>query len=636
MAKRKLDLSPAVIDMRVPNTRSKRGSRPQPEPEPEPVEEPTPGPELAAEPEEPDEDAPASAWQRSPSWLRALGSLVVLFVLLVGSFELVYAGKVYPGITADGADLAGVSQIEAAKRVRDRTTEFAGRVVTIANGGTNTRIPVSSLGVSYDAGKAAELAFGYGRQGNWAQRVHEQLRALFGRVTNISTSSYDSGKLVPYVVDLGDEVLTPVVDASLSFDSGRPQVTPASPGARLDYGRLTAMVADRLATTSTNTIAAPVYQLAPVLSTAALSAVTNQLGGYLDGPITLSYNGGPTTIGQQTIISWVEVGARPPKQFIITHDVADLYPPAAAANIGLSQKAVAAYVADLATHIDQTAQNAGLAMADGQLAVARPSRTGIKLDQSGAVAAINAALKKPAADRIVDLNLATTQADVNESNLDSLGIKEQISEGETYFPGSPSTRLTNVRAGARRFNGVLLKPGEVFSFGKLLGDVGPSTGYVPELVILGDHEEKQYGGGLCQVSSTAFRAALAAGLPITERVNHAFAISYYTWPYSAPGVDATIYYPAVDFKFTNDTGHYILMQTIMQGTDLKFDFFGTKTKSGVIRGPNFVSGSSDATQPSTTVFYRDVLDLAGAVVKTDTFTTHYKSSKDFPITKQFN
>jgi len=98
-----------------------------------------------------------------------------------------------------------------------------------------------------------------------------------------------------------------------------------------------------------------------------------------------------------------------------------------------------------------------------------------------------------------------------------------------------------------------------------------------------------------------------------------------------PGVDATIYYPSVDFKFKNDTGSYILIQTIMQGTTLKFDFFGTKTKTGNIRGPQFVTGSSDATQPSHTVFYRDVLDLAGNVTKTDKFDTYYKSSKDFPV-----
>jgi vancomycin resistance protein YoaR len=372
-----------------------------------------------------------------------------------------------------------------------------------------------------------------------------------------------------------------------------------------------------------------------VLDTAPLAAAVGDINQLVAAPITLSYNGISRQIDQSTIINWVDVATTLPPAFLVSHQLKDLYPLPPSVNLGLSQPALAAYVKTLATALDQSSQNATLAMQNGVLTVTRASRPGVKLNQTQAITAINASLKVTS-DRQVTLVLETTPAEVNEANLDSLGIKEQLSEGETYFPGSPSTRLTNVRAGARRYDGVLLKPGETFSFGAILGNVGPAEGYVPELVIIGNHEEKQYGGGLCQVSSTAFRAALAAGLPITERVNHSFAISYYTWPYAAPGVDATIYYPDVDFKFINDTGHYLLMQTIMSGYDLKFDFFGTKTKTGVIRGPNFLAGSSDATQPSHTVFYRDVLDLAGDITKTDTFNTYYKSSKDFPVVKQFN
>ncbi len=600
-------------------------------PKPEPVEEP----EEVEEPEGDYEDT-GSTWERAPLWLRAFGVVFVVGVLLVSSFEIVYAGKIFPGVSADGLDLSGQSRVVAAKHLAAKVTDFSGHVVTISNNGTNLRIPVATLGATYDTKRAVDLAYQYGRQGSWMNQARQQLRALVGRSTSFTVYSYDDDSLVPYVVQLADDLITPVTDASLSFDSGKPVVNPAQSGTRLDLGRLTQLVSDRLAQTSTDTIPAPVYQLAPTLETASLTAVTDKLGGYLSGPITLNYSDTGSTVDQKTIISWIQVGAKPAGLFTVTHDLHDLYPLPASASVGLDKSAVGKYVADLAGNIDQTPSNAGLAMQDGKLTIVQPSRTGIKLDQEGATKAIIAALSRAPDNRDVTLKLNTTQADVNETNLDSLGIKEQISEGETYFPGSPSTRLTNVRAGARRFNGVLLKPGETFSFGALLGDVGPAQGYVPELVILGDHEEKQYGGGLCQVSSTAFRAALAAGLPITERVNHAFAISYYTWPYAVPGLDATIYYPAVDFKFVNDTGHYILMQTTMQGVDLKFDFFGTKTKSGVIRGPEFVTGSTDATQPSHTVFYRDVLDLAGNVTKTDKFDTYYKSSKDFPITKQFN
>lgn len=599
------------------------------------VEEPLESEFAAPQPEAYEKSGPR-VWGRTPWWLRGAGAGLVLIILIVGSFELVYAGKVLPGVTADGADVAGLTRTATAQRVADRTKEFAGHVLTITADGTNLRIPVASLGPSYHADRAAEQAYTYGRQGSLGRRIHEQLRSLLGRPTRFTSYHVDVDRLVPYVLQVGEDVLTPALDAGFSFNGRQPQVTPAQAGTRLDYGSLTQQISDRLSQTSTEPIAAPIYQLSPQLSTSALQAATDQLGSYLEGPIKLEYTNNDVTIDQKTIISWLEIGTRQPRSFLLTYDLADLYPAPATANIGLNRTTVEKYVTELAADIDQTPQNAGLSMQDGVLSVTQPSRTGVKLDQARTTNDILAALKHPADDRRVSLKLETTQADVNESNLESLGIKELISEGETYFPGSPSTRLTNVRAGARRFNGVVLKPGEAFSFGKLLGAVGPETGYVPELVILEGHEEKQYGGGLCQVSSTAFRAALAAGLPITERVNHSFAISYYTWPYSAPGVDATIYYPSVDFKFVNDTGHYILMQTIMNGVDLKFQFFGTKTKSGTIRGPEFITGTSDATKPSRTVFYRDVLDLAGNVTKTDTFYTNYKSSKDFPITKQFN
>jgi vancomycin resistance protein YoaR len=581
------------------------------------------------------EEYEENAWQRSPLWLRFTGSTLVLSAVLIGSFEFVYSGKIFPGVSADGVYLGGLTKTEATKKLNDKITDFSGEVITITNGDTSLRIPVASLDVRYDIDTALDLAYNYGKQGSFWDKVHQQARALLGRATNASVYTYSDASLVPFVVDFDSDVITPVTNASLSFDNNQAQVTPAQTGSRLDLGLLTEMVVNHIRDTNTDPVTAPVYQLTPDLDTAPLEAAVGQINDYVSGPITLNYQGVDRQISQKTIISWIEVASAPRHAFLDSFKLEDLYPPAPAANLGLSHKAVEAYVADLAGGIDQTAQNAQLAMQDGQLTILQPSRNGAKVDQASATDDIIASLNK-SGDRQVDLKIDTITADVNETNLASLGIKEQISEGETFFPGSPSTRLTNIRVGAKRFNDVLIKPGDTFSFGKILGDVGPAQGYVPELVILADHEEKQYGGGLCQVASTAYRAALLAGLPITERHNHSFAVSYYTAPYGVPGVDATIYYPQVDLKFVNDTGSYILIQTTMVGTTLKFDYFGTKTKSGVIRGPEFISGTTDAKKASHTVFYRDILDLAGNVTKTDTVNTYYKPSTDFPINKQYN
>ncbi|MDF2460646.1 MAG: hypothetical protein K0S68_49 [Candidatus Saccharibacteria bacterium] len=585
--------------------------------------------DFQAEPAE--EASEENAWQRAPLWARILGTSFVVLVVLTASFEFVYANKVYPGVTANGVYVGGMSKQEAVKRLAAREESFTGGVVSISHKDTHLRIPVASLGVSYDAAKAVDDAMAYGRRGDWGQKIKEQARALLGQPTAISQYAYPDHLLIPYLLELSTDLEVPVINAKLSFDDSTAQVTPAAPGRRLDLGHLTQLVDDRIATMSGDDIAAPVYELKPTLGTEQLKAAVGQIGDYIAGPITVSYLGTERVIDQATIISWIDVTVPPQRDFLVSYNVDDIFDLPPAATLGLSRAQVSKFVADLAGGIDQQAQNAEVSMVDGKLSVSQSSRAGVKVDQTDAIDSITSSLKKKGEERRVALRLTTTQADVNETNLEDLGIKELLSVGETMFPGSSSARLTNIRQGAKQYNNVLLKPGETFSFGKLLGSVGPETGYLPELVILGNREEKQYGGGLCQVASTAYRAALLAGLPITERHNHSFAVEYYTAPFGVPGVDATIYYPQVDFKFVNDTPGYILIQTQMVGTNLKFFYYGTKTKSGVIRGPEFLEGTNDATKPSRTVFWRDILDASGKVVKTDTVYTRYKSSLDFPI-----
>ncbi len=566
-------------------------------------------------------------------WWRGIGFGLLIFVMAVGGFEWLFWNKVYAGVSADGVNLAGMSRSEAATELGQKLASYAGQTVMIMHGKTNVPVPLNSISAKYDTNRALDLAYNYGRTGNWQTMVQDQLRAFFGRGTSFAVYSYNDDQLADVIGPIFDAVATPATNASLSFANDQPQVAPAQSGSRLDLGRLTQLVMDRLASISTASITAPVYELPAQMSTNALTKAAGQTGSYVAGPITLNNNGTTQTIDPVTIISWLTPSMVQVGTFLTTHDVIDLYPPVATADLNLNKEKITAYVAGLAAKIDVTAKNAGLSMQGGQLTVTTSAQTGFALDQAAAVRDITAALTKSAADRDVTLTVNTSLADAREDNLASLGITELISEGETYFPGSPSTRLINVRAGAARFNNVLVAPGQVFSFGALLGVVDASTGYVPELVIEGDHEEYQYGGGLCQVSTTAFRAALMAGLPINQRTGHAFAISYYTWPFGVPGVDATIFYPQVDMKFTNDTGHFILIQTTMKGVDLKFDFYGTKTKVGAIRGPEFISGSNNAKLASHTVFYRDVQDLSGNVIKTDTFNTYYAPSTNYPIVK---
>jgi vancomycin resistance protein YoaR len=561
------------------------------------------------------------------------GVLALIAIILVVSFELVYAGKVYPGVAANGVYLGGLSQSEAGAKLANATTAYSTELLPITYNNTTLRIPLKQLNLNYDAKVGAE-AMRFGRTGSITDKLHAQMRALIGKSTPISSYSFPADRLDPYFAQIADDIDTTVQNAMLTFNDNHTQVTASQTGKRVDLGLLMQGVEAKLAQTSTEAVVAPIYELAPSITTEALTTASHQADSFISSAVTVDVNGAQKIIDQPTIISWLVAKPVPPK----TDYLPDFYPSlnTPSAKITLNATAINDYVAAIAKKTDQDAQNAALTIVNGAATVFQASHNGAKLDQADAVSQITNAITKDNASRLLTLKVAVTKPTISEDSLNNLGIKELLSEGKTYFPGSTSSRLTNVRVGAAKYNGILLAPGEQFSFGKILGDVGAEQGYKPELVILGDHEEKQYGGGLCQVSSTAYRAALLAGLPINQRYNHSFAISYYTAPYGVPGVDATIYYPQVDFKFTNDTGNYILIQTHMEGTTLTFDYYGTKVKSGQIRGPYFITGTTDNKQPSTTVFYRDVLDLAGNVIKTDTVNTHYESSDKYPVQKTYN
>jgi vancomycin resistance protein YoaR len=190
---------------------------------------------------------------------------------------------------------------------------------------------------------------------------------------------------------------------------------------------------------------------------------------------------------------------------------------------------------------------------------------------------------------------------VEDPTLREQGIREIVMIGESDFTNSPVNRRHNIATGLSKFNGTLIPKDAVFSFNTVLGKVGPQTGYRKELVILGDHTLPDYGGGLCQVSTTAYRGAWEEGFPIMQRRNHSYVVSYY----SPPGSDATIYPPARDMRFTNDGPGALLIQTHREGNRAYFIYYGTRdTRKSLLLGPymsNFREPPPDREEVTTEI-----------------------------------
>lgn len=201
---------------------------------------------------------------------------------------------------------------------------------------------------------------------------------------------------------------------------------------------------------------------------------------------------------------------------------------------------------------------------------------------------------------------------VSTEDANHLGIIEGLGEGDSTYFGSDPNRVANIALAASRVNGVLVAPGEVFSFDKAIGDVSSYTGYKQAYVIENGKTVLGDGGGVCQVSTTLFRAILNAGLPVVERHAHAYRVGYYEQN-SPPGIDATIYVPTVDLKFKNDTNHYILIQSVINTDDysLAFVLYGTKDGRQVQMTTPVVTNQTPAPAP----LYQDDPSLPEGTIK---------------------
>lgn len=171
----------------------------------------------------------------------------------------------------------------------------------------------------------------------------------------------------------------------------------------------------------------------------------------------------------------------------------------------------------------------------------------------------------------IDIPIKIIKPNTTTEEANNFGIVEQIGVGRSTFYHSIPGRIHNVALAASKINGVLVAPNEEFSFDRALGDVSRYTGYQQAYIISGGKTILGDGGGVCQVSTTLFRAILNAGLPITERHAHAYRVGYYEQD-QPPGFDATTFVPTVDLKFKNDTGHHILIQAYTDTTNLSLVF----------------------------------------------------------------
>jgi vancomycin resistance protein YoaR len=276
---------------------------------------------------------------------------------------------------------------------------------------------------------------------------------------------------------------------------------------------------------------------------------------------------------------------------------------------------MAGWLNSMKNNLEAEPINAGFIFNDDtrQLELKKPAVIGRSLEVDQSIQAINQALQN--GQHTAALNFTMINPPVTDQMTGAeLGVTELIAEDITFFAGSSQERVQNIKTAAARFHMLMLAPGETLSMADVVGDISPENDYVSALIIVGDETIKGIGGGVCQVSTNLFRVVFKAGFPILERHPHAYRVFYYEQVNASgshnsnlAGMDASVFVPLVDFKFTNDSPYWLLMETYVNPSynSLVWKFYST-SDGRVVNSES--TGLTNIVQPPDPV-YRENPDL---------------------------
>lgn len=290
----------------------------------------------------------------------------------------------------------------------------------------------------------------------------------------------------------------------------------------------------------------------------------------------------------------------------------------------------------LKERINIPVQDALFEFRGGRVTAFRPSKNGREINVEETQERFrDAVVKLPTAQTRsvrIPIPVELVKPSLTTDRVNAFGIKEMIGRGHSEFAHSIPGRVHNVTLAAAKIHGILIMPGDTFSFNDALGDVSAATGFQPAYVIKEGRTVLGDGGGVCQASTTLFRAVLAAGLPIVERRAHAYRVAYYEQAGYKAGLDATVFAPSVDLKIKNDTPGYILIQakTDTKNMTLTFELYGTSDgrKAEIF---NHVVGS--VTPPPPDLYQDDPTLPVGVIKQVDFAAWGAKSSFQYKVTR---
>ena len=507
-----------------------------------------------------------------------LGILVALLITESAYFELKneLSNRLPFGLRVANAEYGLLPTTEAIEKIKAEAQAYLQQPLHFSVEGKDLEIIPNQIGLQIE--------------------VKNALTAMSGEIFTVGELQLpvklDENQLKKLLLLSHPELEIPATDAKVIFEEGKLKILPEKSGEKVDWGKLTKAIETNVGLLSTTPIAIETVAITPRLVAADLEPFQKQLEITLATPITFKeteYNTFQINLTER--LPWFDFATRyhiADKEFTIPGRNL-LYSPDSETVVILNKAAFADFVkSELAPLVDKLPTAVKIAQTtDGKIIFEGIAMDGREVDIDKLYEAANAVLSE--GSREIQIPFKKLPAPVTvDAALEKLGITELVGGSITNYTGSPENRKYNIQVAANKLNGYIIPPDGEFSFVNILGPVTQNTGYISGLVIKKGEIEPEIGGGVCQVSTTIFRSALDAGLPITQQTPHSMKITYY----DPPGLDATIYPGQHDLRFKNDTGNNLLIQTYIQDATLRINLYGKNDgREAEMVGPFYPDGN---------------------------------------------
>lgn len=521
---------------------------------------------------------------------------------------MAYRSLIFPNITVAGVSVGGMDRTTAIKLL-NKYFETNPNSVTLRIDDKEVN-GLSEIKIERNFTWAIEQAYNVGRNGNILTQIGEQIRTLFEPRIITVPISYDSEDITGYVDQLASDYNQKAVWPKLVLDKNEVKIISGKDGVEIKKDLLIEKILEAMALPDKQIVDVPREVVSAKENEKLVAQAIEALNKWGERRLTLKQDRFSETLTKDEMMSL----------FGLTRNVVD-------------DDQYGNLLAKIQQMVETEPRDAVFKFENNEVMEFKPEVVGRVIDIPAFKGKLGEALIL-AEGETLEIPVIVTQPKIKAGDINNLGIKELIGEGKSSFGHSIPGRVFNVNLAASRVNGTMVAPGDEFSFNRAVGDISKATGYQSAYIISGGKTVLGDGGGVCQVSTTVFRAALNAGLPITERKAHAYRVGYYEQD-SKPGIDATVYNPTADFRFVNDTGNHILVQTEVDTVNLKMkvQIYGTKDgRVSTVSTPKI----SSQTPPPATLYVDDPTLPAGQMKQIDWAAWGAKVSFNYKVTRDEN